>query len=282
MGVILTSIVILLGSNSPVHLPSPQGKGKIIKTSGISQLFELKLDVRRVLVLVCLVNGVGHLMTNYSMNSVAVSFTHTVKSAEPLFSVALTVLILGQSVSRNMYLTLIPIVFGVVLATTTELSYTHSGLITAMLSNMLFSTRNIYSKKLQNNNITSWTLFWALSVSGAIQMMILLVLGKILFIEVSWPEVSSWGSLFMASVLHAVYNQVSFMILAQLSPVSHAIGNAMRRVVIIYFSVMWFHTPVGVINVIGTLIACGGVLLYSRASQQHKKYSSRNKNYLNI
>lgn len=285
MGIMITSIVLLLGNPSgkdiiPKSLPV-DSKTKI-NNVGISQLFTLNDKSRKLVFFVCILNGMGHLMTNWSMNAVAVSFTHTIKAAEPIFTVILSVVALNESVSRTMYLSLIPITIGIILATTTELSYTHTGLFAAMMSNLLFSTRNIYSKQLQNNQFSSWILFWILSVSGALLMSFIFIFATILRIDISFPIESALSSLFLASFFHAIYNLVSFMILARVASLTHSIGNAMRRVFIIYFSVIWFHTPLSILNILGTLLACFGVLLYANASHQNSRYQKRTKDYLDL
>jgi drug/metabolite transporter (DMT)-like permease len=103
----------------------------------------------QILFIICLTNGIGHFMTNWSMQQVAVSFTHTIKSCEPIFSVLFAMYILNSNPTIEVLVSLIPITIGTVMATTTELSYSHLGFITAMASNALFSSRNIYTKKLQ-------------------------------------------------------------------------------------------------------------------------------------
>ncbi|KAH6778929.1 hypothetical protein C2S52_010166 [Perilla frutescens var. hirtella] len=70
-------------------------------------------------------------------------------------------------------------------------------------------------------------------------------------------------SLIAALCFHA-YQQVSYMILQRVSPVTHSVGNCVKRVVVIVTSVLFFRTPVTPINSLGTGIALAGVFLYSR------------------
>ncbi|PPR87606.1 hypothetical protein GOBAR_AA33095 [Gossypium barbadense] len=70
-------------------------------------------------------------------------------------------------------------------------------------------------------------------------------------------------SLLAALSFHA-YQQVSYMILQRVSPVTHSVGNCVKRVVVIVSSVIFFKTPVSLINSLGTGIALAGVFLYSR------------------
>jgi hypothetical protein len=45
--------------------------------------------------------------------------------------------------------------------------------------------------------------------------------------------------------------KVSYMILARVSPVTHSVGNCVKRVVVIVTSVLFFRTPVSPVNSIG-------------------------------
>lgn len=49
--------------------------------------------------------------------------------------------------------------------------------------------------------------------------------------------------------------KVSYMILAVVSPVTHSVGNCVKRVVVIVTSVLFFRTPVSPINSLGKHVA---------------------------
>lgn len=48
----------------------------------------------------------------------------------------------------------------------------------------------------------------------------------------------------MAGVSFHMYQQISYMILSRVTPVTHSIGNCVKRVVVIVSSVIFFGTPV--------------------------------------
>ena len=48
----------------------------------------------------------------------------------------------------------------------------------------------------------------------------------------------------LAGVLFHAYQQISYMILSRVTPVTHSIGNCVKRVVVIVSSVIIFQTPV--------------------------------------
>ena len=84
-------------------------------------------------------------------------------------------------------------------------------------------------------------------------------------------------------------SQVSYMILQRVSPVTHSIGNCIKRVIIIIAAVVVFQNPMPLQNqigmhlpqplieacithlTVGTAVALGGVFLYSQAKRMSKK-----------
>jgi solute carrier family 35 protein E1 len=57
---------------------------------------------------------------------------------------------------------------------------------------------------------------------------------------------------------------------SQVNPVTHAVGNTIKRVVIIVASVIAFKTPMSKGSIIGSSVAIAGTLLYSLAMNASK------------
>ncbi|CAI0398597.1 unnamed protein product [Linum tenue] len=219
------------------------------------------------------VHTLGNLFTNMSLGKVAVSFTHTIKAMEPFFSVLLSAMFLGEFPSLWVVSSLLPIVGGVALASMTEASFNWAGFWTAMASNVTNQSRNVLSKKVmvkKEDSMDNITLFSIITI-----MSFILLAPVALFMEgvkFTPAALQSAGlnvkqvctrSLLAALCFHA-YQQVSYMILQRVSPVTHSVGNCVKRVVVIVSSVIFFQTPVSPVNSLGTGIALVGVFLYSR------------------
>ena len=101
--------------------------------------------------------SIGHLGTHIgavvSLGAGAVSFTHIVKASEPVVSAALSAVMLGAYYHPITYLTLLPIVGGVALASLKELSFTWLGFIAAMISNLSSALRGILAKKTMGGGV---------------------------------------------------------------------------------------------------------------------------------
>ncbi|XP_058091838.1 triose phosphate/phosphate translocator, non-green plastid, chloroplastic [Magnolia sinica] len=219
------------------------------------------------------VHTLGNLFTNMSLGKVAVSFTHTIKAMEPFFSVILSAMFLGEYPTLWVVSSLVPIVGGVALASLTEASFNWAGFWSAMASNVTNQSRNVLSKKFmvkKEESLDNITLFSIITI-----MSLLLLAPVTLLVEgIKFTPVylQSAGlnvnevvvrSLLAGLCFHA-YQQVSYMILARVSPVTHSVGNCVKRVVVIVTSVLFFRTHVTPINSLGTGVALAGVFLYSR------------------
>lgn len=222
------------------------------------------------------VHTLGNLFTNMSLGKVAVSFTHTIKAMEPFFSVVLSAMFLGEIPTLWVVASLLPIVGGVGLASMTEASFNWPGFWSAMASNLTNQSRNVLSKKFmvkKEESLDNITLFSIITI-----MSFFLLTPFTLFMEgvkVTPAYLQSAGlnvrqvyirSLLAALCFHA-YQQVSYMILQRVSPVTHSVGNCVKRVVVIVTSVLFFRTPVSPINSMGTGVALAGVFLYSRVKR---------------
>ncbi|XP_054798278.1 glucose-6-phosphate/phosphate translocator 1, chloroplastic-like [Prosopis cineraria] len=224
---------------------------------------------------VAVAHTIGHVAATVSMSKVAVSFTHIIKSGEPAFSVLVSRFLLGESFPVPVYLSLVPIIGGCALAAVTELNFNMTGFMGAMISNLAFVFRNIFSKRGMKGKSVSGMNYYA-----CLSMLSLLILAPFA-VAVEGPQMwaAGWqtalsqiGPQFVwwvaaQSVFYHLYNQVSYMSLDEISPLTFSIGNTMKRISVIVSSIIIFHTPVQPINALGAAIAILGTFLYSQAKQ---------------
>ncbi|XP_054799660.1 phosphoenolpyruvate/phosphate translocator 2, chloroplastic-like [Prosopis cineraria] len=226
---------------------------------------------------------IGNLLTNISFGKVAVSFTHTIKALEPLFTVVLASLFLGEQPTFWVVTSLVPIVGGVALASMTEVSFNWIGFGSAMASNLINQSRNVLSKKLMVNeeeSLDNINLYSVISmISFILSIPFAISMEGFKFAPSFLQSAASQGlnvrelcvRLLLAGFCFHAYQQVSYGILQRVSPVTHSVGNCVKRVVVIVSSVIFFQTPVLLVNTLGTAVALGGVFFYSRAKRKEPK-----------
>lgn len=217
-----------------------------------------------------LCHGIGHVTSNVSFAAVAVSFAHTIKALEPFFSAAATQFILGQQVPFSLWLSLAPVVIGVSMASLTELSFNWTGFINAMISNISFTYRSIYSKKAMTD-MDSTNVYAYISIIA----LIVCIPPAIIF---EGPQLMSHGfsdaiakvgltkfvsDLVLVGLFYHLYNQIATNTLERVAPLTHAVGNVLKRVFVIGFSIVVFGNKISTQTGIGTSIAIAGVALYS-------------------
>ncbi|KAG1666357.1 hypothetical protein FOA52_007895 [Chlamydomonas sp. UWO 241] len=200
---------------------------------------------------------------------------------EPFFSVMLSSLFLGDAPSAMVLLTLVPIVGGVALASMAEASFNWVGFLAAMGSNLTFQSRNVLSKKLmlkkEGEGVDNVSMFSLITIAS------FLILAPFSIGFEGWPlapaALAAAGvtdtdavlkHAFLAALCFHTYQQVSYMILARVSPVTHSIGNCVKRVIVIVAAVVFFSTPVNAQNAAGTVIALAGVFGYSQVKRMQR------------
>ncbi|KAI3444901.1 hypothetical protein Pfo_001566 [Paulownia fortunei] len=241
-----------------------------------------KIDMSFIVALLgpALFHTIGHISACVSFSKVAVSFTHVIKSAEPVFSVVFSSF-LGDSYPLKVWLSILPIVFGCSLAAITEVSFNFEGLWGAMISNVGFVLRNIYSKK----SLQSFKEVNGLNLYGWISIISLFYLFPVaVFVEGSqWvagyhKAIATIGKpstfylwVLLSGIFYHLYNQSSYEALDDISPLTFSVGNTMKRVVVIVATVLVFRNPVRPLNALGSAIAIFGTFLYSQATAKKPK-----------
>ncbi|KAJ4839751.1 GABA/polyamine transporter [Turnera subulata] len=241
--------------------------------TGIAERPKTDIDFWKTLLPVAVAHTIGHVAATVSMSKVAVSFTHIIKSGEPAFSVLVSRFLLGETFPSTVYLSLIPIIGGCALAAVTELNFNMVGFMGAMISNLAFVFRNIFSKKgMKGKSVSGMNYYACLSMLSLVILtpFAIMVEGPKMW-AVGWKTaLSQIGPNFVwwvaaQSVFYHLYNQVSYMSLDEISPLTFSIGNTMKRISVIVSSIIIFHTPVQPVNALGAAIAILGTFLYSQA-----------------
>jgi len=226
-------------------------------------------------------HALGHAGAVIALGAGAVSFAQTVKAAEPVFTCVLSYLVLGTVFKWQVYASLFPIVAGVSLASLKELSFTWKALYGAVTSNVAFASRAVLSKKTMDKpvgeNMGAPNLYGVLTI-----MAFLMSLPFALYYEgpgflAAWKASTAkvgtfWltRQMILDGLYYYTYNEVAFIALNQVNPITHSIANTIKRVCIILATVVVFGNKLTPLGAIGSAFAVAGTFAYSIAKSVYK------------
>merc|ERR1719261_606923 len=209
---------------------------------------------------VCTAHLAAHVGGTIAIGAGAVSFIQIVKASEPVVACILSASLLGQVFSLPVYLSLLPIVGGVALSSFTELSFTWLAFGSAMMSNVAGAFRAILVKKAmgkpQGENMGDANLYAVLTI-----MSFMLLLPVSLMIEPPAKIMATWAAANAAGICYYLYNETAFLALGRVTPVTHAVANTVKRIVIILASVGVFGTRMTPLGMAGSGFAVAGAFL---------------------
>merc|ERR1712066_439103 len=222
--------------------------------------------------------------SQFSIYKVPVSYSHTVKASMPIFTVVLTRFLFNEKHTIQVWMSLLPIVFGVAMATVTELQFNWSGMVAALISTMAFSLQNIYSKRvLKETRMHHLRLLYLLSRTSFVMLLPIwmfvdlrqLPFDKTLTNSAHKNPLWTLILLLCSGLLMFAQNIVAFTVISVLTPVSYSVANAGKRIAVILFSWATFKNPVTLLNCIGMSISVAGVYVYNRAAIMQKSLQKR-------
>ncbi|CAG7730047.1 unnamed protein product [Allacma fusca] len=233
--------------------------------------------------------AVGKVITTtssqWSLAKLSLSYVHTVKASQPIFTVAFIRIAFQKKQTGLVYLSLIPILGGVGLASYSEDTFNISGFISVLIATSSFALQNIYNKQLlSETNMHSFRLVLILS-----QLSLLLfapiwlatdfrtILDQILAnnAQINWLKV--FGLLLADGILSFVQTLLAFVFLSLVSHLTYSVANATKRIEIILGGIIILHDHASVFKVIGMCLAVSGVFFYTFAKHLMNKNKHQTK-----
>lgn len=199
--------------------------------TGLRKAPKLSFDDMKTLFPIALCHTGVHVGAVIALGAGAVSFAHIVKASEPVVTCGLNALLLGEVLPLPVYLTLLPIIGGVAIASMKELSFTMLALASAMLSNVSSAARGVLSKKTMSGkkigeNLDAQNLYAVLTaMSTAILIPTCLAIEGTGFFPAfkSLVEAGKFTNKSLATLLalggatYYAYNEVAFLALGKVS-----------------------------------------------------------------
>jgi len=256
----------------------------LLWSSGLRKTPKLSMQSIKLLAPSGVLLAMTHVGGVISFGLGAISFTHVLKATEPVWSALLSAVFFRDFLPLPVYLSLVPIIAGVSLASLKELTFSWVSFIAGTGSAVTSAAKAILSKKVLDGkplgeNLTPANMFAILSILGFIA-----IAPVSLILEPPKVAAAAWGAalakgytnfqliklLSVSGFLYYIYNEVAFLALAEVAPVTHAVTNTVKRVVIILASILVFKTTITPLGALGSGITIIGALLYALAKQKYK------------
>ncbi|TYZ65052.1 hypothetical protein PybrP1_004504 [[Pythium] brassicae (nom. inval.)] len=198
-------------------------------------------------------------LTYWSYDAVPVAIAHTCKASQPFFNVILAYFIYRSKFPLATYLSLVPIVLGVVLASVSEM-----GMNDLALGGAIFAVTSALIGVMQSIAFLSFAINAPLVVLNASA-------NAVKFPPTDPANQFPYVTVLLCSLMHFVGSFCSSLVLGEVSELTFSIMSTMKRVVIILSAVFYFGNAVTAQSVAGMVLAVGGVGSYQILKLQDRK-----------
>ncbi|KAI8795946.1 solute carrier family 35 member E2A-like [Biomphalaria glabrata] len=217
-----------------------------------------------------------------ALKFVAVSFTETVKSSAPLFTVFISNILIGEYTGLYTFLSLIPIMLGLGLCSAYELSFNIQGFLAAIAANLTECLQNVYSKLLISGEKYRYTpaelQFYTSIASIVVQIPACFFMMDLEKVHRTL-DITLLSSLLLNGVFFHFQSITAYVLMGYISPVTHSVANTVKRAFLIWLSVILFGNPVTFLSGLGTIIVTFGVLLYTKAKEHDQNLLALKEKY---
>lgn len=222
-------------------------------------------------------------MGNVSLKFIPVSFNQAIGATTPAFTAVLAAVMLGHRETTSVYLSLVPVVVGIVIASGAEPMFNLVGFLAALTATAGRALKSVLqglmlSDSSEKMDSLSLLLYMAPVATAALVPITLyfeptalahaLVLGR---------TGGFWPLLLVNAVMAYFVNLTNFLVTKYTSALTlQVLGNA-KGIVAVIASVLVFRNPVTFYTVLGYSVTVSGVILYSHAKRQSKKHEGLKK-----
>lgn len=201
---------------------------------------------------------------------VAVSFAETVKSSAPLFTVLIAYCVIGERTGTFVFFSLIPVMIGLALCSSNELSFSMIGFVCALTTNLCECVMSVVSKSLLSNKVYIYSPA-ELQFYPNLAAVVLQLPTWYFLVDFDKLQNQLDHDLLFAIILDGIsfHGQTitAYVLMSYVNPVTYSVANTTKRACLIWLSVLMFGNPVTLWSGIGTAVVITGVLLYSKARE---------------
>ncbi|CAI5743279.1 unnamed protein product [Peronospora destructor] len=214
-----------------------------------------------------------------ALKYIAVSFTQTIKSSAPFFTVLLTSFLLGQSTTWKVNCSLIPIVMGLIFCSLSDSSFHVIGFVAALLSNCVDCIQNVVTKRLFNRSYSTSQLQFYTSLIAVVMQLMYIVYNWLASPPATVREFSetdrSAAFVFLVLILDGtcfyIQSAFAYALMSMVSPVTHSVINCVKRAMLVFLSIYHYGEDVTSLNWSGMVLVIVGVYGFNAASRLERE-----------
>ncbi|GAB2216569.1 hypothetical protein Droror1_Dr00024344 [Drosera rotundifolia] len=240
------------------------------------KLFEHKPFDQRAVVGFGVLNGISIGLLNLSLGFNSVGFYQMTKLAIIPCTVFLETVFLAKRFSRSIQLSLAVLLFGVGVATVTDLQLNALGSILSALAVLTTCVAQIMTNTIQKTfKVSSTQLLYQ---SCPYQSMTLFITGPFLDKLLTTENVFAFNYttlvlvfIVLSCMISVSVNFSTFLVIGKTSPITYQVLGHLKTCLVLAFGYILLHDPFNWRNILGIFIALVGMVLYSYRSSQESK-----------
>ncbi|KAF9403897.1 UAA transporter [Podila epigama] len=220
-------------------------------------------------------------ISNVSLNVVSVPFHQVIRAMTPVFTIAISILFLGKRYSFLTYLSLLPLLLGVYMATVGDYSYTAMGFFLTVLGTVLAAVKTVVTNRIQVGRLQLHPLDLLLRMSplAFVQTVIFSWMKGELDEVISFCKTDMSIQLILALLVNGIIafflNYVSFTANKKTSALTMTVAANVKQVLSIVVAVTVFNTTIGFLNGLGIVMTLIGGACYSYVDLREKNQRMR-------
>jgi len=250
--------------------------------------------------IVGLLRGLTVVLGLIALEHVPVSFVETIKATAPAFTVVFARLILKEHTPSPVMLTLVPVVAGLVLCSKSELRFDTIGFLAAVTNNCADCVQNVMSKRMLAHMRPTQLQFytsvaalvlqspWVLKDVGHLiksigsssggsggfdtddEALYAALKGGTPIDSHDGTEMALWKLLLIDAIFYHLQSVSAYCTMGCMSPVSQSVANTLKRALLVWASILYFHNPITNSGILGILMVVSGVFLYNHVRRIHQ------------
>ncbi|XP_010922728.1 UDP-xylose transporter 3 isoform X1 [Elaeis guineensis] len=232
------------------------------------KLFEHKPFDPRAVMGFGILNGISIGLLNLSLGFNSVGFYQMTKLAIIPCTVLLETLFFRKRFSRSIQLSLLVLLFGVGIATVTDLQLNMLGSVLSLLAIFTTCIAQIMTNTIQKRfKVSSTQLLYQSSPYQALTLFIIgpfldgLLTNQNVFAFNYTPQVLVF--IVLSCLISVSVNFSTFLVIGKTSPVTYQVLGHLKTCLVLAFGYVLLHDPFSWRNILGILIAVVGMILYS-------------------